>query len=67
MAQELVRNGATLDELMEAGRWDSPEVAVRYAMNDDPEDSPVYRFYRDVVRAVAPGRRDAESEAGCRT
>ena len=61
-AQELSRKGATMKELQEAGRWDHPEQAARYAFSDDPEDSPVYRFYKKIKRDM--NRRHSGQEPG---
>ena len=47
MAQELSRKGISLEELMEMGRWDKISVAARYAVEDDPEEGAVARFYED--------------------
>ena len=44
MAQALTRSGIGLEELMEAGRWESPAMALHYAREDDPVESPVARF-----------------------
>ena len=47
MAQELSRRGISLEELMEVGRWDNISVAAHYAVEDDPEEGAVARFYED--------------------
>ena len=45
MAQELSRKRISLEDLMEVGRWDNISVAAHYAVEDDPEEGAVERFY----------------------
>lgn len=46
MAQDLVAAGATLAELMQAGRWKSPAMPARYAENQLAGQGAVARFHR---------------------
>lgn len=45
MAHDLVRDGATLPELMQAGRWASPGMPAHYARAELAGQSAVARFY----------------------
>ena len=46
MAQELVRQGATLPEVMQAGRWRSPAMVARYTAHEAAGQGAVARLYR---------------------
>ena len=45
MAQDLVKDGATLPELMQAGRWASPGMPAHYARAELAGQGAVARFY----------------------
>ena len=46
MAQDLANGGATLVELMQAGRWRSPNMPALYIRKQAAERSAVAKFYR---------------------
>jgi site-specific recombinase XerD len=45
MAQDLTRQGASLPELMQAGRWQSPAMPARYAERQAAAHGAVAKFY----------------------
>ena len=49
MAQDLAERGAELPELMQAGRWKSPEMVSRYIRNQVAAKGAVARYYGYVV------------------
>ena len=46
MAQDLVKDGATLPELMQAGRWTSPAMPAHYARNQLASQGAVARYHQ---------------------
>lgn len=46
MAQDLLNAGATAEEIMEAGRWRTFEMALDYALGAPPELSAAARYHR---------------------
>ena len=46
MAQDLVKDGATLPELMQAGRWQSPEMPAHYARAELAAHNAVARYHQ---------------------
>ncbi len=49
-AQSLVGRGASTAELMQAGRWNDPKTATRYAANELAANGAVARFFEDDSR-----------------
>ena len=45
MAQELIRENATIEELKEAGRWDDDSISVRYGLPNDPKEGAIAQYY----------------------
>ena len=46
MAQDLAASGADFPELCEAGRWQSPTMAIRYTRSQATDRGAVARYYR---------------------
>ncbi|MYH26807.1 MAG: tyrosine-type recombinase/integrase [Holophagales bacterium] len=46
-AQSLVGRGASTAELMQAGRWNDPKTATRYAANELAANGAVARYFED--------------------
>ena len=59
MAQDLVKDGATLPELMQAGRWASPEMPAHYARSELAGQGAVARYHS----RNNPGSPDAGPDA----
>lgn len=59
MAQDLVAVGTELPDLMQAGRWRSPEMPARYAEKQLAGRGAVARYHR---RRRAPGERPDEKK-----
>lgn len=50
MARDLVRHGATLPEVMQSGRWDTPAMVSHYRRAETAGHSAVARFHADRAR-----------------
>ena len=46
MAQDLAASGADFPELCQAGRWQSPTMAIRYTRSQATDRGAVARYYR---------------------
>ena len=58
MAQDLVKDGATLPEIMQAGRWTSPTMPAHYARAELAGQGAVARYHRrqsNQVGDASPG------------
>jgi len=51
MAQDLVKDGASLPELMQAGRWESPAMPAHYARAELAAQGAVARYYNKNTRS----------------
>ena len=50
MAQDLVKDGASLPELMQAGRWESPAMPAHYARAELAAQGAVARYYNKTTK-----------------
>ena len=57
MAQDLVKDGASLPEIMQAGRWRSPAMPAHYARAELAGQGAVARYYNNPTSAASPQAR----------